>query len=668
MRVFFTILFSVVFVEVFSQGSDNFSSNIDLVINVLESHDCSWKDESVSHSAVIMLNARAEDFSPRERYLYSNSFVQIATLLLEWDSPEEALLFLNQAKRFDPNNSQAILVKSGFYISEQDYDQAYHCLVKVYPNISSNQYSKAVRLSGKICEVYDRWIKRFYAQGLIDLAFVYATRLDTLLMLYPQGNREYNSLMDSVLIKKQNRYLSHIEALYEKGQYDSALDYIQLITHLMSNYSWYMDSVDLQRQKTRIQRIIKGFVNEGVDKVDIATLINVLDNFSALCEIFSDQTCPLILDSLRTHIYRVNLDILIQRLENTVREKNLSMVLEKIAGIEKFIDKYNIQETQRFYHLRDSLLRLLVTEEIKKIQSYISTHQYSLAKEQLINLQSNNYLKRLLPDTLSRLSYRIERAYILHLLSVDSLDASRITDVERLILKHNMSNDSLIMKELHNCLARISKNCVRVHALFFRVLKQVHTLIMSRNFLQADQKLAEILRKNNELCPLPVDTVVELLNKISPLVTYRLLYNDVSEAYKDHDYERCFDGLMAITHFYRSRQLQKFGLEKPDLYQMIISFNGKCVQTALWRFIEMDSLNIAMKLMRFLHNHGVRARYTKELQQALGYRLALRDFSLHPYESRFKAVRRYMGSDNWWFRFLLGSYFRQRSKMRAFTF
>ena len=581
MRFFFIL---VVFVfncfTIFSQDAD-IQSDIDYLVSVLEKRDCNWRQDSVSLAFSRIITEDAGEYTPSERYLYSHSLVHIARLLFNWDSPEAALLILNKASLFDPSNAEAVILKSRFYVASKDFDQAYNCLVKVYSRISSSQYSQAVSLTRYICDDYDYKIQRLYSQGQIKEAFYYATRLDTLLMLYPQGVGEYNSLMDSILVRLQDHYIEHIKFLYKNGEYDSALVYIRGLNDLMANYIWYMDSLTIVAQKDKIKELMQDFVNLGLGSGQIDVVISAINSFESLCDISPDNECTLMLDTLRKKIYQVNFDILISHLRQYIENKDFNRGIAYISKIEKFISEYDIRNTSEFFLLRDTLLDMALKEKTYKIKQLVDRHEYDSARLQLNQLLTDEHFRGRLPDSLHRYYRTIEHSYILYLLENLENNKEDIVRAEKLILKYGFDNDSLIMSALFASVSKLGNNCLEKHEIFFQRLAELRIIMMNGDYTKASDILSDLIKQNDTLCPYVVDTLTELRNRISPLVTYQLLYDDVLEANRKHQYKSCLDGIFAINRFYNTRKLYQYDVEKPDLYKMITSFNNTCVFIAV---------------------------------------------------------------------------------------
>ena len=107
-------------------------------------------------------------------------------------------------------------------------------------------------------------------------------------------------------------------------------------------------------------------------------------------------------------------------------------------------------------------------------------------------------------------------------------------------------------------------------------------------------------------------------------------------------------------------------MQAPDLFSLITQQDVNFVLYANKRLINADSLELALNLLEFLRTKHIKASQVKELQTELGYRLALRDFLLHPTERRLIYKRQQIKKNRYWYRFLLKAYFRQQKKMRYF--
>ncbi len=668
MRFFLLSVFVTLSVWGYAQDSVSLFEQVDFIRNSLDVKDCSWNNNRLDFAFEQIIHASPKRYAIEERSVLANDFVRIAGLLMQWDSPEAALMFLQRAKEFDPNNSDAILLKSKIYASVRDYDKAYSCLVRAYSRISSMQYSHALQLSRSMALYYGVRAREMYSQGFVQQAFDYVSKLDTLTMLYPIHLDNYNALMDSIISRLQMKYFQNLDRSLGRGNYDSALIWLHKVTWLMSDYIWFTDSLTLVGQRQRIKNLMVRFVENGLSKGDIDAVVSAMDNFSSLCGTFPDRDCPYLLDSLRGMVYEQNYVLLLKRLRRAIRRQDFVEAQEDLKSIEKYINDYDIHDTGEYYRLRDTLLRLVVNQKIMIVRRFTQKNEYDSALVALDNLMTSSELRSFEPDSLSDYSRKIKRRYALYLLTSLHVQRNDILKAEQIILKSGLVADTLIMNRLYNALARLGKDCKIKHEKFFQTLGQVHLVLLDRDFLRASKMLSDLLKLNDSQCPLPVDTLGELRNYISPMVAYQMLFNDMMAEYTAHHFERCLDGIMAVTSFYYDKNLKKYGTEPPDLFKIITSFGEAFVFVAIKRFIAEDSLDMAYKLLQYLHSQSVPSFSTRDIQRELGYRLAVRDFSLDPYEKRYKALRRYYGKHSWWYRYMLWAYYRQRTKMKAFRF
>ncbi len=668
MRIFIVVAFFLLPVLGLGQGYDEIKHSTRFVEDVLASDGCRWKDDRLDSVFELLLNSRTDGLSPRQRKLVAQDYVGIARSLEKWDSPEAALLFFSQALKFDPSNTDAILLRSRLYFSLKDYDRTYRDLVMVYPRISSGQYYRAVTLSHLVSNKFDSIIEERYRDGELAVALGYAQRLDTLMMLYPQGSDGYNGLMSRILLDVEQQYFNKIDYLCHSGQHDSALFYIGKVTGMLSQYAWYMDSTEIIQQRKHIKDLLLSCVKEGENEQDIALISNVINNFTALCEIFSDRVCSLVIDSLRNNAYQLNFSILQGKLRHAIQAGDFEEGIRYVKMIDEFVNEYPVDNTREYYTLRDSLLRLYAAHRIKRVYNLMDRGRFEQARSLLGDLAGDSFLKKYVNDTLSTVYRQLDYREIIYLLSLAPGNDSLLPGVEKMILRNNLYNDSLVMSRLYAVLSHKGQACVQKHKNFFSTMSQIGINLMSRDYLLAHRKLTQLLKQGYGLCPLPVDTITALLNEISPLVAFQMLYNDMLDSYRNHDYQGSFDAMMALVGFYRDKRLGQYGQQAPDLYQLSTSFNNSFINLAISRLIKIDSLSLAFKLLKYLHSQSVPARYTRDVQKELGYRMAIRDFSLDPYQKPRKAIKKYCKDDPLWYRYFLLSYYRQRSRMKAFQF
>ena len=177
-------------------------------------------------------------------------------------------------------------------------------------------------------------------------------------------------------------------------------------------------------------------------------------------------------------------------------------------------------------------------------------------------------------------------------------------------------------------------------------------------------ELEELILENRQECyTLHFDFFERKKEQITLFVNYQLLLKNAYKAYENHNYDSCVSNILAVK---KIALYNRFIIDTIDMYKIFSSFDIDCNLIAIKKLIEIDSLDLAMRLLQHIVCQNVPIKETKQLQKNLGFRLAVRDFSLKPYKTLYQSISEYFGLSIIRYRFFFYSYFNQRRKMKYF--
>ncbi len=672
MRLKLVLLFILFGFGVYAQDFKDVDKGLSVdtleVIKLLERDGCAQDKDTLFIYLSKLSALRCDSISARERASFARLFSHIADLLVDNDSPEAAMTFANKALQCNPQDGWAKLVLARIMLLSGNADSAYGILKQVYGNISSGAYSRVIGIAGEVAQRYSEKILSLMHQGQYLPALTYARIVDTLLMMYPTADTAFKTLFKSLLLRVYGYELELMKRDLDWGRYDSALVRLGYIEDFCRRYSYVFSADERMKHSDNLKYVVFQAIDRSLKDRRIYVALKFLNGYYNLCEVLNDKECLSLLDNERNRVYREIFGYRLSRMRNLWRQKDIKSLIFLIKETDDFVKKYNIQDISQYQKLKDSVYLYQVSSYVKLLQIYLHSKQYDSAFSILNLLTSDKELARYMPDTLINYYPEIVRKSVIASLSDTNISKNKLFDIEEVILKNNLADDTLVRMLYLKRLKRLSYECAYKHELFFSNLRQYQLSLLNRDFLGARAILEKTLKLSDSLCPLPEDTVITLLNDLSAAVTYDLLQKQIFEAFKNKDYQKSFEFLLAAQKYYHEQALSRFGMPQPDLYQTIISFNLPFVLYAARELVYLDSLQLAYDLLKYANSQGVPATRTKDIQKELGFRLAVHDFTLNPYENLRKSLRRYKRYHPWWFRYMIKQYIRQRSRMKAFKF
>ncbi len=672
MRFRLVLLFTLFVLAGFSQDVNNgykstFADSL-AVIKLLEGDGCLQDNDSLFQYLSELSRLQCETIPEENRNSFSRIFSSIADLLVDNDSPEAALVFIKKALVCNPHESSAQLVLARIMLLSGNTDSAYAILKKVYGNISSSAYYRVIGIAGDVAQSYSEKILSLMQKGRYTQALTYALVVDTLLMMYPTADTTFKVLFKSLLLQVYNHELGLMKRDIDFGWYDSALTRLDYMQDFCMRYSYVFSADEQMKHSDSLRQIVFQAVDKSLKDNQIYLTLKFLNGYYNLCEVLNDRSCLRLLEKEQEKVYKKIYDYRLSRIKYLWRKKDVKSLIFLIRETDIFVKKYNIPDVSQYQKLKDEVFRYLVEDYVKRMQDYLHEEEYDSAFYVLNLLTSDKQLVEYMPDTLINYYPEIVRKSVIASLSDSNVSMDKLFDIESVMLRNNLVDDTLVTRIYLQKLKSLSYECAYKHELFFTNLRQYQLLLLNKDFIGAHDILEKTLKLSDSICPIPEDTIISLMNELSPLITYELLQKQVFEEFKNKDYQKSFEFLLAAQKYYHDQDLFRFGIEDMNLYQTIISLNLPFVLYAARRLVSLDSLYLAYDLLKFANNQGVPATRTKDIQKELGYRLAIRDFSLNPYEKLPKSLRKYRHSHPWWFRYMFKEYIKQRSRMKAFKF
>ncbi len=596
------------------------------------------------------------------RQWLAKRYVALGRLLLEKDCAEAAVLMFDKALEMNRLNSDAALFLADFYIKSGQFDLAYDYLNQSITATYAATYGIAGQLAA---DVFDFYLEKAKSTGDLNRAMLYAGYADTLTSQFGVDRKDLDTVIFRLVEDYFNR-LNTFKPVTDKGD-DSLLRGFLTLFEFCHKYGelefagYFGEKVCALGQ--RVMSSLNSLAERGRYPVATYYAHKILKLCSSEHNRFKEtpDICSLCgLDSkVAAFLYKTSLERA-KRLIDSGQVYPAAVLLDslKILG-----HRYNL-DTSVWSTLKNRVEQRIFDVRLDSVYSLSDSGFYVLALSGVRDLQAGDSAGTF-SDTLRKVYDRVVRSMIEeNLKSVRS--SGDLPKLDWLLLKYGMYDDPQIKAKYDTLLRRyLTNECAELHYGFFRVFRVADTLVKRKKFLDARDSM-EYFAKKAAHCSINLDTIERFIVFYRKPILYQKLTDTFYFRLAMGDYDKAFKTLLRLGEFYYSQNIAAYGIEPPDFYTKITNQDPAFVKYCARGFVHYDSLDLALKLLEFLRTNNIKAADTRQIQELLGYKLALRDFSLSPYQKPLEKLSSYIKSGRMWYRYLTVAYIKQRRKMKVF--
>ncbi len=582
----------------------------------------------------------------------STSLTDIALDLKKYDSPGSYVRILREAMLINPDDPRPALLLSDFYADNKQYEEAYYFLKICAKNVSAYDYSLAAQTARTVFKFF---VNSAHQSKDRHAACRYISYADTLRTLYGIQDQGFDSLYAYITLQTARDLQKHIDSAINEYDMNRALD-------LLEKYLDFAYRHKARQYDDTVSSMLDEFVQHLLDwqshTSNYRKTNDLLYRFIGLCEKYTLCQKRNLDDKLK-QLYYDNFVLWAQ-----LYGKNNDPFLARriLDSAEQWRSKNYLDTSFAWKKLSADLDSQILAVRIDSVKQLVASGQLSPAFRLVKSLEArqNN-------DTVDSLYQSVLRMWILQEIKQAGSGNKDILQLDRQILRYGLHYDSLVLSAYGKFIMPADSSCRMAHLSFFRLFVYADSLLEQKQFLKLRDTLESFVR-NSGGCKIDADTIDGLIAKYNDAVIYQLKLDSFYLLLNGGDYPAAYGKIIQAVEYYGHKQIGQYGLPSPDLAKIIGGSRPDFIEYAAQRLIQTDSITLAYNLLDTLRLKGTPPDKVKHLQAALGYRLALRDFTLHPYDSVLRSAEKYIAPEPLWYRYLFVSYIKQRRKMKVFRF
>lgn len=166
-----------------------------------------------------------------------------------------------------------------------------------------------------------------------------------------------------------------------------------------------------------------------------------------------------------------------------------------------------------------------------------------------------------------------------------------------------------------------NRACVNLGNKIFELQKKSENRTKSKKYAEADSFVKEafaLLHEKPE-CEIDSSRMSETKQKYRAVFIFSNLMSSIENEFQAGDFRKTVLDFTQAVDFYRANNIDKFGVDKPDLRKFVSQTNSKGLTAACVEFtIQQHNFDEAFFYLNSLKDAGVPSKETKELQKEIG--------------------------------------------------
>ncbi len=632
---------------------NNLKANLNLFPNCLNNNNL--RQLHKSYYWLLSYNQNNHQYNQINNWI-AQKLTDIAEILLEKDCPQAALALLQRSKEIATNYTRANILLANFYFKNGQYLQSYKLLKSCYQNISNDNIYEIHNLAKKLIIKLSELSSQNSNQ---KKAYYFISYADTLRTLFTLNQIELDSQLAELTENYfEQEYDSSANAIEQEDLDKNLGQFKKLILFYIKHKNYLNDSIYKIKLRNLLNQLLEN-IDLYVNTNNYNKAIKALNELFNFCRLECNQADRDIFNQLLHKLFKAQ----VAYTKYLIEHDSLQAAKEELRNVvetSKRIGIDTINTKTQIYNLNLEYLR----HSQDKINFYLINHSYDSAFIFTCTLDDNSH-KIFSSSQLDSLRKVIVKQQVNYILDTMTTPTS-FSLLDRLFLRYNLQKDSILTQKFYTKLDKLAdKKCVLVQKQFFYIFSLADSLVNKHLYLYARDTL-EKFSKISANCNIDLDTIQKYIIHYRHPIVYQKCLDSFYVMVKNANWQAAWDKLFCSSEYYKAHRLYKYNVQRPDLYDIIVEQDINFVLFATKKLIGQDSLEISLKLLDFLRQNKIKASQVKDLQLRLGYRLALRDFLLHPDKKKYILLHQRIKKHRFWYRFLLKSYFLQQKKMRYF--
>lgn len=309
-----------------------------------------------------------------------------------------------------------------------------------------------------------------------------------------------------------------------------------------------------------------------------------------------------------------------------------------------------------------------VEKEIKEIEDkfvYVKVNNYEKAVEVLEKtneLPSIKSTKNIGESNISAIrevtAKRMHKAEYA-IFQDDIITADSLVDItEKMLLKYNMKNDSVVVKIMNNYLRAIDQRvCQKKQEEVDVMVHNILDCIRKNDFYLAEEYINIGMQiKGSSECKLNKQRLRALKRQIEQPLEYVKTKEGVDELLAQGDTARYLKEYAALEHFYITHSLREMSVQHKPIKDIIYEFGSdQLAVNTIENLMKYRQYEQGVEALAALKEFGYKSRHTKKIQKQLGQMMSLEESKRNDKIAQSNRLMDKYGEDRW-FKYLIKSY------------
>jgi tetratricopeptide (TPR) repeat protein len=333
------------------------------------------------------------------------------------------------------------------------------------------------------------------------------------------------------------------------------------------------------------------------------------------------------------------------RLPDTLFEKVFHRIFDTwMAGCDSLVAQGAFEQAIRCYHQLEDRIDTSLTAGREDIAARIDQATISMMHDPVERVF---YREDLIHQLLTGESRIWMGQYKVAAIFADS--------VENLFKSNGFEDDTFAISAVSKYRKRLlAEYCGDLKESFEILLLRAQNEIEKNNFLKSGVLLdsAISIAGSNTFCEIHTAPAKDTLGKYSFAIRYQKMITETKEDIRIRKFEEVFSRQALNLTFYREHDLGRFGLEIFPLYTIISGMEDPLFTAhAAVFYTTCDNLDEAFRYLVLLRSLGYPKRDSRDLQEVLGKKMAVKDVRKFPRGNPDSLLKQYVTNDDWFGRF-----------------
>jgi tetratricopeptide (TPR) repeat protein len=366
----------------------------------------------------------------------------------------------------------------------------------------------------------------------------------------------------------------------------------------------------------------------------------------------------------RTGIYNTHL----YDAEQSFRAGNDSEAEKLIESAVTYREKYGLTVNSKENRLLSDIKQSVYNRLINSGRSYHSSKVYQKALtefneakkiEENYQIRKNTNLNKYLKESAKGRVYELIESGNKNV-NNNNLSKARqfYSDAKQVTDTYALGTDKNINGAMAEFKGKIfQRECLNAQNEYNDIFQKALLLIDQKQFTDGDTKLDEALAYADQYAQCEIDTkdVHAEKNRISTAVAYSNKIMQAESSIKRGNYKNATEQYLSSGDYFKAQNIASFGIKHAMLFDYILTKNSNYMIWSVTYFSQKNDFDKALELLKELNRRQTNAKYTKNVQTALGGDMAEYDFQQNP-SANYKANIARHTSGNKFFKYFMKAY------------